>query len=116
MPPTRQTTFDINISQEYAVSVSLFALSVMNARVYYQNKKTILAKKGSAFSLNGEYLEVDIESLQTNKSKISIVSKSKPNALVDWGTRNAENVQLFEQIVKDLLNLVSLLEKQKNLG
>ena len=39
---TLQNAFDINISKEYAVAVSLFALSVMNARVYYQNKKIIL--------------------------------------------------------------------------
>ncbi len=117
-PPMQQTTFDINFSQEYAVSVSLIALSVMNARVYYQNKKTILAKNGLSFNLSGEYLEVDIESLQTNKSRISIVSKSRPTVLVDWGIwgKNAENVRLFEQIVKHLLHLVSLLEKQKNLG
>lgn len=118
MLPTQQTTFDVNISQEYAVSVSLLALSVMNARVYYQNKKTILAKTGLPLSFNGEYLAVDVESLQTNKSRISFVSKSKPTALFDlwiWG-KSAENVQLFEQIVKHLLNLVSLLEKQKNLG
>jgi hypothetical protein len=76
MPPTRQSTFEVNVSDEIAISVSSIALGLMNVKVYHQNADTILAKKGSSFRSFGEFIEVHTIPTRTDKSKISVMSKS----------------------------------------
>ena len=85
----------------------------MNAKIYHQNVDTILAKKGLSFRSNGEFIEVVIAPIRAEKSKISITSKSAwSTTLIDWGV-NAQNIERFEQLVRQLVNLVRLLEKHK---
>jgi len=113
MPPTRQSTFEVKVSDKIAVSLSSMALSMMNATVDNQGAGTILAKKSFSFLSNGEFIEVHIIPIRPDQSKISIMSKSAwVTTLIDWGV-NAKNIERFEQLVRQLTNLVKLLEKQK---
>lgn len=111
MPPTSQSDFEVNIKKEIAVMISSIALGILNARVYHQDTDTIVAKKGMSFRSNGEVLEVHKTATQTDTSKISVISRSAwSSTLIDWGI-NAENIQRFEQLVRQLINLVKVLEK-----
>ena len=45
MSPSKQSSFEVTLSQELAVAVSAFALSVLGAEIYHQSYDSIYAKK-----------------------------------------------------------------------